>query len=101
MWFSFLGTVLTVLFGVIISLVTEKISKTQILNLTAHPTTTATNMMSQQKCGNDAISASPPVYMKDSEAVFIVEKYRKSVPQHHQTHHLRGFDNVALNVDEP
>lgn len=90
MWYSFLGTALTVLFGVLISLITEKISETKILNLTNSAVPT---QMEEKPCKkSDDTSFS----IKNGEAIFIVEKYRK---KSNQTHHT-GFDNIALKIEE-
>lgn len=88
MWYSFLGTVLTVLFGLLISLVTERVSETKIINMTSKP-----NLNTEKPTG--LVVDEPQHYKKESnQAVFIVENYRKKSQQ------LNGFDNIALKIEE-
>lgn len=89
MWYSFMGTVLTVLFGIIISVVTDKITQTKILNLAA--------------TGSSSLPAAAQQHRKSAvgefETVFIVEKYRKSVDAL-PMQNMNGFDNKAMRLDE-
>lgn len=88
MWYSFLGAVLTVLFGLLISLITDCIATTQINGLSA------AQQPDDEKPGTP--TAVDP-YHKDCEPVFIVEKFRKTSAQHQRTDKpLNGYDNVAL-----
>lgn len=83
MWYSFLGAVLTVLFGLLISLITDCIATTQINGLSA------AQLPDDEKPGTPGNMTSIDPYHKEHEPVFIVEKFRKTSAQH-------GYDNVAL-----
>lgn len=90
-WYSFLGAVLTVLFGLIISFITDRISASQILHLTANnqsQSTERTDEKSERKLSECA---------KNSPAIFIVEKYRKTSQMNQN---LRGIDNIAMKMEE-
>lgn len=89
MWYSFLGTILTVFFGICISLVTEKISQTKILNLAVSGSNSLAQPTAQQRKAAG-----------EFETVFIVEKYRKSTVDALPMQHMNGFDNKAMRMDE-
>lgn len=78
MWYSFLGTFLTVVLGLLISVVTEKMTKSKVMSI---------------------VDANERNATKSNEpTVFTVEKYRKKSQSHQVT--LQGIDNVALKIDE-
>lgn len=79
MWYSFLGTVLTILFGLFISTVTEKMTKSKVMSIVE---------------GNEKCEKSKNTNQK----VFTIESYRKR-SQIHQFP-LHGIDNLALKMDE-
>lgn len=78
MWYSFLGTALTIILGLVISIVTEKMSKSKVMSI----------VESHEK-------QLPKSY---EPSVFTVETYRKK-SQIHQIP-LQGIDNVALKIEE-
>lgn len=87
MWYSFMGVVLTILFGWLISMLYDHIASSQIKNLNA-----AQHLDIEKPPASNAES-----FRKDSEPVYIVEKYRKSSLQgRHGTAHLKGYDNAAM-----
>lgn len=90
MWYSFLGTILTVIFGLIISLISTNVMTKKILKL--RPIGSVRKEKSQ-----DATKTIEANFTKDNEAIFIVEKYRS---QTQQVQHLNGFDNVAMKMEE-
>lgn len=86
MWYSFLGTVLTILIGLLISTFTEKMSKSKVMSIVEH---------------NEKYPK-----IKGEPTIFTVESYRRK-SQIHQIHPiplqaqtLHGIDNVALKIDE-
>lgn len=86
MWYSFLGASLTVLFGLLISLVSDCIATTAINGLNA-----ASAQPDAEKPGTPAVTKSSidMTYNKDSEPVFIVERHREGKQ-------LKGYDNTAM-----
>ena len=89
MWYSFVGCVLTVLIGLVVSWVTEKVTETKIMTITKGQQQAASL---NEKTNGDL-------------AVFTLETYRKKSstvlpPPAAPTNHLQGFDNVALKLDE-
>lgn len=98
MWYSFLGCILTILFGLLISLITDVVAKSQISHINAAATADG------EKPNSPAIShhSSPDSFVsKESQAIFIVEKYRKTSQQHlHSNRNLKGIDNPALKMEE-
>lgn len=99
MWYSFLGCVLTVVFGLLISFISERIARSQISHLNATVTAdgekTASSIVSH--------SASPDSFVSKEahQAVHFVEKYRKTSQQHlHSNRSLKGIDNHALKLEE-
>lgn len=104
MWYSFFGCALTIVFGLVISKITEKVAATRIFYLTQH-------QQERSNGDNGAVlsSVAPPSsaafnsFTADglrkagdqTTAISIVENYRKK-PQIHTT----GFDNAALKVEE-
>lgn len=79
MWYSFLGTVLTILLGLLISTITEKMTKSKVMSI----------VEGNEKCEKSKNS---------DQKVFSIESYRKK-SQSHQIP-LHGIDNVALKMDE-
>lgn len=93
MWYSFLGAVLTVLFGLLISLITDCIATTQINSLSAHQHPDA------EKPGSPAGLAAIDPFHKECEPVFILDKFRKTSAQHQRAgKNLNGYDNAALET---
>lgn len=90
-WYSFLGAVLTVLFGLIISFVTDRISASQILHLTANNRSQSIEQ-TDEKCERKLSECA-----KNSPAIFIVEKYRKTSQMNQN---LRGIDNMGMKMEE-
>lgn len=78
MWYSFLGTALTILLGLLISTVTEKISTSKVLSIVESEKPTI-------KCANDS-------------KIFSNDSYRKK-PQANPIA-MQGIDNVALKIEE-
>lgn len=78
MWYSFLGTALTILLGLLISLITEKLTESKVMSIVE---------------GNEKATTK-----NNDSAVFTIESYRKKS----QTHQipLHGIDNIALKIDE-
>lgn len=79
MWYSFLGTVLTILLGLLISTITEKMIKSKVMSIVEN----------NEKCTKS----------KTDPAVFtFTESYRKKS----QTHQIPiyGIDNIALKIEE-
>lgn len=105
MWYSFFGCALTIIFGLIISIITEKIAATRIFYLTKHQKDTSSLSQPQSILPPPTFNsidnnlrkstAAAAGQKKAQTAVFIVETYRKKS----QTS-ANGFDNVALRVDE-
>lgn len=83
-----MGAVLTIVLGLIISVITDRISESQILHLTA----------SNQIQTNEKQDPKQNEFAKNSAAIFIVEKYRKKSQT--TNHHLQGIDNMALKMEE-
>lgn len=84
---------LTILLGLLISFITDRISASQILHLTTsnqNQSTDGINEKSEQKQSE---------FAKNSPAIFIVEKYRKK-SQVNQHHNLTGIDNMGLKIEE-
>lgn len=79
MWYSFLGTVLTILLGLLISLLTEKLTESKVMSIV------------------DGNAKGPGI--KTNESTLAVDPCRKKSSQtaHIQLH---GIDNVALRIDE-
>lgn len=79
MWYSFLGTVLTILLGLLISTITEKMTKSKVMSIVE---------------GNERCEKSK----NGDQKVFTIDTYRKKS----QTLQfpLHGIDNVALKMDE-
>ncbi|XP_037043757.1 sodium-coupled monocarboxylate transporter 1-like [Bradysia coprophila] len=90
-WYSFLGAVLTILFGLIISVITDRISASQILHLTASNQTQSIER-TDEKCERKLSECA-----KNSPAIFIVEKYRK---KSQMNPNLRGVDNMGMKMEE-
>ncbi len=90
-WYSFIGAILTILLGLIISFITDRISASQILHLTAN----------NQDRSNERIDEKPERkqsdFAKNSPAIFIVEKYRKKSQVNHS---MMGIDNMGLKMEE-
>ncbi|XP_031617957.1 sodium-coupled monocarboxylate transporter 1 [Contarinia nasturtii] len=79
MWYSFLGTVLTILLGLLISTITEKMTKSKVMSIVEH--------------NNEKI-----LKIKGEPTIFTVESYRRK-SQIHQIQ-LHGIDNVTLKIEE-
>lgn len=79
MWYSFLGTTLTILFGLTISFITEKISKTKVMSISKN---------------TENVTEKP----KDT-TVFSIATYRKK-SQTNSHNHLHGIDNIALKIED-
>lgn len=77
MWYSFLGTILTILLGLLISNVTEKMTESKVLSIVEH-------------------SAKPSNKSASDTKLFTIESYRKKSNQIA----LQGIDNVALKIEE-
>lgn len=78
MWYSFLGTVLTILLGLLISTITEKMTKSKVMSIVENNGKT--------------------LKIKGEPTIFTVESYRRKsqmlqIP-------LQGIDNVALKMEE-
>lgn len=83
---------LTILLGLIISFITDRISASQILHLT-------TNNRNQSNDGiNEKPEHRPSEISKNSPAIFIVEKYRKKSQLCNER--LSGIDNKGLKIEE-
>lgn len=78
MWYSFLGTILTILLGLLISTATERMNTSTVLSIVEKEKPTIKN-------GNDS-------------KIFTIESYRKK-SQANQIP-LQGIDNVALKIEE-
>lgn len=81
MWYSFLGTALTVLLGLLISTLTETMSKSKVMSIVEQ---------------NERFPK-----IKGEPTIFTVETYRRK-SQIHQMHPIQfhGIDNAALKVEE-
>lgn len=79
MWYSFLGTVLTILLGLLISTITEKMTKSKVMSIVE---------------GNGKYEKSK----NGDQKVFTIESYRKKSQTHQVS--LHGIDNVTLKMDE-
>lgn len=79
MWYSFLGTVLTILLGLLISLITEQVSESKLTSI----------VEGYEKGDNKANDR--------SQNVFSLDACHKSKNTQTQLH---GIDNVALKMDE-
>lgn len=77
MWYSFLGTTLTILFGILISYITEKVSKTKVMSIS--------------KSVDDKLD-------KKEATIFTIEKYRRKSQA--LNIHLHGIDNIAVKVED-
>lgn len=99
MWYSFLGCILTILFGLLISFITEVVAKSQISSINASSTADGEKPVSPVISHH---SSCPDTFVsKESQAIFIVEKYRKTSQQHlHSNRNLKGIDNPALKMEE-
>lgn len=91
-WYSFLGAILTILFGLLISIITDRISESQIHHLTA------ANQLQSNDINNEKMDQKQNEFVKNSQAVFIVEKYRKKSQTGNL--HLQGIDNMGLKIEE-
>lgn len=82
MWYSFLGTSLTILIGLFVSTFTEKMSKSKVMSIVEN---------------NEKYPR-----IKGEPTIFTVESYRRKsqIHQFHPTIPLHGIDNVALKIDE-
>lgn len=80
MWYSFLGTVLTILLGLLISTITEKMTKSKVMSIV--------EQKNNEKC----------LKIKGEPTIFTVESYRRK-SQILQMQ-LQGIDNVALKIEE-
>lgn len=78
MWYSFLGCVLTILLGLFISTVTEKMTKSKVMSIVENNEKT--------------------IKIKGEPTIFSVESYRRK-SQMHQIQ-LQGNDNIALKIEE-
>lgn len=90
-WYSFLGAILTILLGLIISFITDRISASQILHLT-------NSNQNHLNDGNEKSEHKQHEFNKNSPAIFIVEKYRKKSQVANQS--LSGIDNMGLKIEE-
>ena len=88
MWYSFLGCILTVLFGYLISIAATKITERKLLGLTSCGTVPNSDQKVQ-------IDTSLESMRKDAHAIFIAHKYDRPTAQ--QKH---AFDNFALKVED-
>lgn len=88
-WYSFVGTALTVIFGVIISLISDKISKTKIMHLSAGGSNPTIN---QKVIFVGATAADDHT----TESIFMTDKNTERPLKYH----LNGIDNHAVNVEE-
>lgn len=79
MWYSFLGTVLTILLGVLISTVTDKIITSKVLSIVDN-------------------NEKPSIKGANNSKIFTSESYRKESQAHQIA--LQGIDNVALKIEE-
>lgn len=79
MWYSGLGTVLTILLGLLISTITEKMNTSKVLSIVEN-------------------SEKPPMKKSNDSNIFMIESYRKK-SQGNQIA-LQGIDNVALKIEE-
>lgn len=79
MWYSFLGTVLTILLGLLISLITEQMSESKVKSI----------VQGYEKNDNKAND--------HSQNVFTVDACNKSQITQIQLH---GIDNMALKIYE-
>lgn len=78
MWYSFLGCVLTILLGLLISTITEKMTKSKVMSIVEN----------KEKI----------LKIKGEPTIFTVESYRRK-SQMLQIQ-LQGIDNVALKIEE-
>lgn len=93
MWYSFFGTILTILFGLVISWISDKIVSSRVLKLNqqnvgsaSNPITVITGQIPRtESCGGQC----------SKNDVFTVESYRKK-----SQIHMNGFDNGGLKMDE-
>lgn len=94
-----MGCVLTVLFGLLISMISDTIAQTQISSLT---NVTADG----EKPPSPAVAPSQHtadsfVSKESAQAIYFVEKYRKTSQQHlHSNRNLKGYDNPAMKMEE-
>lgn len=79
MWYSFLGCVLTILLGLLISTVTEKMSKSKVMSIVES---------NNEKC----------LKIKGEPTIFTVESYRRKSQMLQMQ--LQGIDNIALKIEE-
>lgn len=80
MWYSFMGTVLTVLLGLLISTITENMSKSKVMSIVEN------NI--NDKCFK----------VKGEPTIFTVESYRRKSQMHQIP--LHGIDNMVLKIEE-
>lgn len=108
MWYSFFGCALTIVFGLIISVITEKVAATRIFYLTQHQNDRNDNGAVSSSVAPPHLSSTVPAFNAlgqdglrkvsgghHTTAVSIVENYRKK-----SQIHATGFDNAALKVEE-
>lgn len=85
MWYSFLGAVLTVLLGITISTITEKMTKSKV------------QLMLENNIEKQNATDEKPNRINEMQ-IFTVETYRKT-SQINQIP-LHGFDNEALKIED-
>lgn len=78
MWYSFLGTVLTILLGLLISTVTERMNTSTVLSI-----------VEKEKS---------PIKTANDSKIFTIESYRKKSQANQIA--LQGIDNIALKMEE-
>lgn len=79
MWYSFLGTILTILLGLLISTVTEKMNASNVLSIVEN-------------------NEKPPLKSAIDSKTFTNESYCKKTQTNQIT--LQGIDNIALKIEE-
>lgn len=82
MWYSFLGTALTVLLGLLISTLTESMSKSKVMSIVEQ---------------NERFPK-----IKGEPTIFTVENYRRKslIHQMHPPIQFHGIDNAGLKIEE-
>lgn len=79
MWYSGLGAVLTILLGLLISTITEKMNTSKVLSIVEN-------------------GEKPPMKKANDSKIFMIDSYQKK-SQGNQIA-LQGIDNVALKIEE-
>lgn len=79
MWYSFLGTILTILLGLLISTVTEKMSSSKVLSIVEN-------------------GEKPSIKSAHESKIYSIESYQKKTQCNQIA--LHGIDNVALKIEE-